>query len=159
MKNISLLLITILGFSLISCTPNKVTEPNPLPVAVTPQEPAPQKLPTEVINDLFQNANGFEATFYHSGKSVSLWEENVKSVLAMTTGPAPAKLDNNVIGHYMYLNKGEQMIFVEVSMKNGNNYLIYKIDDKKYYTTFNAEGTKFFEGLATPVEMAAPADK
>lgn len=169
MKIMNLLFSCLLVLSFFTCSEKKSVKTEnteveaPVEVqALTPTSapvqtnPTYTRLPLDYGTKLLQEADGLEGTFYNSGKSISLWADNVKSVLAMMTEPAPLKLDNNIIGHIMYLHKGEKIAFVEISMKNGNNYVIYTIDDKKFYNTLTPQGLNFFQGLATPVEMPAP---
>lgn len=144
--------------TLFSCSQEKTTKESPIRVETSiVAEPVYERLPLDLGNLILTQSNALEGTFYNSGKSISLWDDNVKSILAMMTESAPLKLDNNVIGHIMYLKDGEQLAFVEISMKGGNNYVIYNINDKKYYNTFNEQGLKFFNQMASPtIAPAAP---
>jgi len=163
MKNLRFLFLGIIMLAVLSCSGNKAAQteisnaPSQIsaPVAQTETTPTYTRLPLEYGNALLQEADGLEGTFYNSGKSISLWADNVKSILSMMTEAAPLKLDNNIIGHVMFLKKGEKMAYVEISMKNGNNYVIYTIDDKKFYNTLNANGVKFFEGMNTQTVVPA----
>ena len=86
----------------------------------------------------------FEIINNFSDKTLNLSNDNVKHVLSMITNKAPLKLDDNLIGHIMMLKSGEQLAYVEVSLKRNNNYVIYHIDNEKYYNQINAKGLEFF---------------
>lgn len=147
-----LIIFTLLSMVFISCSENKETEEElttPVveqPVVETPTYP---RLPAEYVSALLQQADALEGTFYNSGKSISLWDSNVKSVLSMMTEPAPKVLDNNIVGHIMYLKEGEQLAYVEVSLKDNNNYVIYKVNGNKFYNTLTPQGVEFLKGMAT----------
>lgn len=144
------LIVSLLSFVLVSCAEDKVEKsPSPEPVAPVVEAPVYPRLPAEYVAAILQQADALEGTFYHSGKSVSLWDDNVKSVLAMMTEPAPKVLDNNIVGHIMFLKEGEQLAFVEVSLKGNNNYVIFKTNDKVYYNTLTKQGLDFLQGMAT----------
>ncbi|MFT4644337.1 MAG: hypothetical protein ACI8ZX_000738 [Planctomycetota bacterium] len=150
MTKIFAFLVLFISFALTSCSNNvKNHAQKELIVETTPVEQAIPKIPIESLpNDLalmiFQECNSIDITFYNSDKTLNLWDDNVKHVLTMITNEAPQKLDNNVVGHIMMLKEGNQLSFVEISLKDTNNYVIYNIEDKKYYNLINAKGLEFF---------------
>jgi len=146
-KNIFYIAVIFFTFS---CNTKQSKNTTEIPVEIKKQvvaekiKPKYERLPMALAQKIFNECNGIDGTFYNSSKSVSLWDDNVKHILTMITSEAPLVLDNNLIGHLMMLKDGNQMAFVEISMKDGNNYVIYNIDDKKYYNSINAKGVQFF---------------
>ena len=115
-----LIIFSLLSLVFISCSEEQENQENTVvevvePVVETPNYP---RLPAEFVTALLQQADALEGTFYNSGKSISLWDDNVKSVLAMMTEPAPKVLEDNVVGHIMYLKDGEKLAYVEISLND-----------------------------------------
>lgn len=135
---------------------NEATSNNTKEIQETKPAIVYPRLPQEQGNMLLTKADGLEGSFYHSGKSISMWNENVKNILAMMTEVAPTFLNNNIVGHVMYLEKGNEIAFVEISLSPNNNYVIYTIDGQKYYNTLNAQGVQFFNQLATAPAAPSP---
>lgn len=111
-------------------------------------------LSKEMLDSLFSQANSLEGTFYNSGKSVSLWDDNVKGVIAMMINTPPVSLKTtNLVGHVMILKKdkisAETIAYVEIFLAGSDSYAIFKIEEQKYYHTFNAKGLQFFEKMAS----------
>lgn len=144
-KSIAILTL-LLSITFFSCT----NEEKPAPKVETPEviqevvKPTFERLPVALLQQFFNECNSVDVTFYNSSKTINLWDDNVKHVLSMITEEAPTALDNNIIGHIMMLKDGEQLAYVEVSLKGTNNYVIYHIDNKKYYNKINEKGLEFF---------------
>ncbi len=109
-----------------------------------------ERLPAKLVQMIFKECNSIDGTFYDGDKSFNLWDDNVKYVLSMITEEAPKQLNNKINGHLMLLNNGNQIAFVEISMVGNNNYVVYQINDAKYYNKINAKGIKFFSKFLTP---------
>mgnify|MGYP006077568129 CR=1 FL=1 len=139
MTKIFYFIVLCFSFSLISCSnSNKADVKNEV------AKPYFEKLPLSLLQNIFQECNSIDITFYNSDKTLNLSNDNVKHVLSMITNEAPLKLDDNLIGHIMMLKSGEQLAYVEVSLKRNNNYVIYHIHNEKYYNQINAKGLEFF---------------
>ncbi|MGB0885329.1 MAG: hypothetical protein ACPGR5_02810 [Chitinophagales bacterium] len=110
-------------------------------------------LPVSYANKIYTEADALEGTFYHSGKSVSLWDDNVKSVITMISEPAPLNLDAKLVGHIMFLKQGENMAYVEVYLSANNNFVKYKMNEEFYYNTISEQGIQFLGELATAVPL------
>lgn len=140
----------LLSLAIISCSNNDKKDTKEEIKVETPivKEEAPkptfERLPVALLQKFFNECNSIDVTFYNSNKTINLWDDNVKHVLSMITDEAPVTLDDNIIGHIMMLKDGEQLAFVEVSLNGTNNYVIYNIDDKKYYNKINEKGLEFF---------------
>lgn len=115
--------------------------------------PKYKMLPSDVAKNIYDKANGLEGTFYNSGKSISLWNENVQGIFGMMLENAPTVLDNNIVGHIMLLADGEQLAFVEISLNGNNNYAIYKVNDEVFYNTLSPKGLEFLQGMNTRPEL------
>jgi len=103
-----------------------------------------ERLPVALVQKLFNECNSIDGTFYDGDKSFNLWDDNVKYILSMITEEAPSQLNTKINGHLMLLNNGNQIAFVEISMVGNNNYVVYQIEDSKYYNKMNAKGIEFF---------------
>lgn len=131
------------------------TEEKNKPTEIATEKPKPIKaeninpLPAELAQQLFQNINGMEASFYFSGQSASLYGDNIQRVLSYTFSSTPTTLQpKKIIGHLLMLKDGNQIAMAELSIADENNYIIYTIDKKKYHTTFSDKGLEFFKKLA-----------
>lgn len=144
-KTIAFLSI-LFSLTFFSCSNEEKTAPQVETPEVVQEAPKPtfERLPVALLQQFFNECNSVDVTFYNSNKTINLWDDNVKHVLSMITEEAPKALDNNIIGHIMMLKDGEQLAMVEVSLKGTNNYVIYHIDDKKYYNKINEKGLEFF---------------
>lgn len=147
-KNFSFLLLILISTS-VSCSNTENEEIISEESTVLQNEVAEdfEKLPDSLVLKLYNECNSIDGTFYNSDKSISLNGENVRYILTMIKNDKPFYLNNNILGHLMLLTDGEEIAFVELSMKDGNNYLIYTINDKKYYNALGETGTKFFTKL------------
>lgn len=158
--NKNLIFVLIFGFTLISCTDNikkenkskKLSEP--IKVVAKIEKKSFERLPVELVQAIFNECNSADITFYEGDKSVNLWDDNVKYILTMITGESPDVLNDNPIGHIMLLKDGDTFSFneqelslVEISMKGNDNYVIYKIANKKYYNKINQKGIDFFNKM------------
>jgi len=157
MFNKSLIFLVFIAISFFSCSVKKPKEKIVVPV----KKEVPvvvknkfERLPATYVQAIFNNCNNLDITFYEGDKSVSLWDDNVKYILSMITGDSPKTLNNSVIGHIMMLKDGDNISFnkeelslVEISMTGNNNYVIYKIGEKKYYNNINQKGIDFFNKM------------
>jgi len=109
-----------------------------------------ENLPDTIGDMLFNNCDNLDGTFYNTNQSFNIFEDNVKHILKMINGPAPDTLTNKMVGHLMLLENGEELVFVELYMDADINYVVYKVEEKKYYNTFTESGLKFFRNLAIP---------
>lgn len=150
MTNLFYFIVLLFSFSLISCSnSNKTNVKNEMKIVIPEVKnevvkPYFEQLPLRLLQNIFQECNSIDITFYNSDKTLNLSNDNVKHVLSMITNEAPLNLDDNLIGHIMMLKSGEQLAYVEVSLKGNNNYVIYHIDNEKYYNQINAKGLEFF---------------
>jgi hypothetical protein len=140
MKKIS---VSIFIFSmLLACKPSQ--EPTPAAPVAEEVPAATETVSNEVIefapesfmNSIKARANGVEATMYSTGASFSMdKQENVFAFSSQIAFQAPKALSKNHIGHIMFLENGNKILFSNV-YTNGTDVYIQINDEetgKVYY--------------------------
>lgn len=154
MKSYHFIIFFVL-ISIFSCSSETEVVEEPTPVVVEKVEPKVvyDRLPANYVSILLTQSDALEGTFYESGKSVSLWDDNVKNVLAMMTEAAPISLDSKLVGHIMYLKEGEKLAYVEVFLSPSNSFVKYKVNEEIYYNRLTDQGKQFLGQMATAIPL------
>lgn len=102
-------------------------------------------LPVEVFNVLKNDGSGIEATMYQSSKTFMLPAlKGTNYFLTFLQGKAPANFNEKNSAYLMILVKDDFYMDAEVSLFEGNSYIVFKKDNKKYYNLLTPEGEAFF---------------
>jgi len=124
------------------------TQTQEAPKAATPQGKAYPGVPTELVKNLWDNAEFIDYTFYELPISMSFDNKtSIQTVLKhVSSTPAVVPPNCKPTGRAYFQKQGDDLAAVEFYILNGCNYYIFIEDGKsKYGNVLTEEGIQFYQ--------------